>query len=152
VDVLYDPRYHGAGRLLELLAVGTWLQTVSASYGILLLALGRPKFISLAVTLRAAIFFGLVLPVFHAFGAPGVAGLAAVSELGVLAGCLIGIRDQEPGVPWRTDLAATALVLLVALALHLLSRGAIALAGGRPAAGVAAVALADAGLAGLTAL
>jgi O-antigen/teichoic acid export membrane protein len=147
VDFLYDPRYHAAGQYLGILAFGTWLQTVSVSYGCLILAMGYPKYTSLAVTLRALIFFTLVMPVFHAFGVLGVAGLAALSELGVLAGCALGVRVEGMSTTLMADLALTTAVVLVALAFRTLGRAAI-VATGRPLAGLLVIAVLEAAIVG----
>jgi O-antigen/teichoic acid export membrane protein len=46
IQVLYDPRYHSAGWMLQLLAVCGWFQVLQVSNGSALLALGSPKSIA----------------------------------------------------------------------------------------------------------
>ena len=48
IELLYDPRYHDAGRMLQLLAVSGWFQVMQITNGSALLALGSPR--SVAVT------------------------------------------------------------------------------------------------------
>jgi O-antigen/teichoic acid export membrane protein len=147
VDLVYDPRYHDAGRFLAVMAFGSWLQAVSSSYGIVLLAVGHPKYISLAVGLKTVAFWLLVWPVFHSYGVLGVAVLAALSELGVQAGCSLGVRrDGFPTL--RVDLPFHLLVVLSAGACHLACRGLTALTG----SSAAAVILLGAGYSGVVAL
>ena len=46
IQIMYDPRYHAAGAMLQLLAIGGWFQVLQVSNGSALLALGSPKSIA----------------------------------------------------------------------------------------------------------
>jgi O-antigen/teichoic acid export membrane protein len=133
VNLLYDQRYHEAGSFLGVMLVGTWLQTVSVSYGVVLLSVGHPKYISLGVAVRTAIFFLLVFPVFRQFGTIGVAVLAAASELGVQADCILGVRGD--GLPsLRIDLPFHLFVAVTAVGTHYAWLALAALTGSSAAA------------------
>ena len=105
IALLYDERYHGAGPILGLLAVGAWLQAFTASYYAVILAAGKPAHNGFGMATRLAIIASLSGAAFRHFGALGIAGLASLSELGVSAFCFYarpaaGARlpvDRPPG-------------------------------------------------------
>lgn len=59
IELLYDPRYHGAGRMLQLLAISGWFQVMQVTNGSALLALGSPRSVAAAnlVKLSGMILF-----------------------------------------------------------------------------------------------
>ncbi len=116
VALLYDPRFHAAGGILRWLAIGTWLNVASVSNGAAVLAAGLPKYVAIGMALRAAIFFGLVGPVFGKLGLDGVAALVGISELGVLGAYVVGARRLGIWTPLR-DLVLSVLVLSVGFGL-----------------------------------
>ena len=99
VRFLYDPRYAAASGILRLLAIGTWIQTVQVTYGLVVLAAGRPSYISVGFLLRLTIFLTLIVPCFRRFGMEGMAGVMAISEVGVLISCMYGAYRVEGAAP-----------------------------------------------------
>ena len=121
VHVLYDSRYANAGELLGVLAAGVWLETVSVSYGTVLLSAGRPRMVAVGVGVRAGLFFALVWPAFHSFGVWGVALLTTLVEIGVLLPCMLAARRLGAATPAVDALMTVAVVLLCALNTRVLS-------------------------------
>jgi O-antigen/teichoic acid export membrane protein len=76
IEILYDPRYAEAGWMIQILAIGAWLQVPQASSGAAVLAMGEPRWLAVANGMK---FLGMVilLPVGYAgFGPAGaIAGL-----------------------------------------------------------------------------
>lgn len=141
IELIFPPRYHGLSVFLVVLTFGSWLATVSSTYLALLISSEHPspnRYLSLGVMLRALIFFSLLWPAFHYYGALGVAALASLSETGVILGNVVGVRKL--GFPsLRVDLGMHLLFLFLSGALSLLCLGVRELSGSR-LAGVAAVA------------
>jgi O-antigen/teichoic acid export membrane protein len=132
VQVFYDGRYRATGPILSLLVVRTWLETMSVSYGTVLLAAGRPKYISLGVGLRTGLFLILVWPAFHQFGVVGVAGATAASELGVLVACLAG-ASRIGVLSIRHDLMQFLLAVTMVAVLFILREACVTTLGSHPA-------------------
>jgi O-antigen/teichoic acid export membrane protein len=59
IELLYDPRYHDAGTMLQLLSVAGWFQVMQVTNGSALLALGSPRSVAAAnvVKLLAIVVF-----------------------------------------------------------------------------------------------
>jgi O-antigen/teichoic acid export membrane protein len=59
IEFLYDPRYHRAGWMLQLLAVSGWFQVMQVTNGSALLALGSPRSVAATnlVKLAAMVIF-----------------------------------------------------------------------------------------------
>lgn len=55
IGLLYDPRYADAGWIMQLLALGSLLGVLESSYGGVLLAIGKPKVISLLLIFQTAV-------------------------------------------------------------------------------------------------
>jgi O-antigen/teichoic acid export membrane protein len=138
--VLYDSRYAAVGALTPLLLIGTWLGALSTSYGITLLASGRPRFLSLGNAVKTALFVVPVWFVAPRFGVAGVALLVSLAELGLLGISMLGCRSLEV-VTWKADLGITAFGSACVLAFVVLQRLALLL-GGSPLVGVAAAVIA----------
>ncbi len=54
IETLYDPRYHDAGWILQLLAIAAWFQILEVPSGSALLALGLPRWLATANALKLA--------------------------------------------------------------------------------------------------
>ena len=59
IELLYDPRYHRAGWMLQMLAVSGWFQVMQVTNGSALLALGSPRSVAAAnvVKLSSMVLF-----------------------------------------------------------------------------------------------
>lgn len=143
IALVLDDRYQGVSTYLVVLTFGSWLMTVSSTYGALLIGAEHPqphRYITLGVTLRTLIFFAFLWPAYHFFGAIGVAALASLSELGVHAGSMIGVRKM--GFPsLRVDIWMHLVFVTLAAALGLLCH-TVTEATGSGWAGVTAVGIA----------
>jgi len=58
VQLMYRPNFHPVGMLASYLCIGTWLTMVSTSYGIVLLAGARPKYMSLGQLVKVILLVG----------------------------------------------------------------------------------------------
>ena len=84
IEILYDPRYHAAGWMLQLLAVCGWFQVLQVSNGSALLALGSPKSIAASNVVKL-ISMVICIPLgFWAGGRLWAGGLA-----GAIAGMIL---------------------------------------------------------------
>lgn len=139
VYLLYRPAFHAVGPLAAILSVGTWLAIVSTSYGVVLLAAGRPRALSLGLGAKLALLVGFLLFVAPRFGLTGVAVAVSLSELGTLLVNLIACRSLHAAA-WPADLAMTALgaVLVAAFSAALV---VVMRATGSPVAAIVAVSL-----------
>jgi O-antigen/teichoic acid export membrane protein len=107
VSLVYPPAYHAVGPLTSLLAIGTWIASLSSTYSSVVMAGGTPKYMSLGNVAKTVLFVGLVWLVSPRFGVAGVALLVSLSELALLAAGMIG-SARVGLVAWRADLAITA--------------------------------------------
>lgn len=115
IEILYDDRYLDAGWMLQLLAIGTWIQIPQAASGAAVLALGTPRSLATANGVKFAAMLGL-LPLGYAFfGAGGaIAGLAG-AELFRYATLALAVR--QAGLPaLGADLGVSLLVAAASLA------------------------------------
>lgn len=143
-DVLYDERYAAGGILMMIISVGAWLHVLESTYGVVVLAAGKPKWISFGTGLKAVTFLALSYPIYLALGIHGVAGLIAVSELGVLLMVGWGARSEEVTSP-IFDVMATAGVLATIAAVYFAQRAITALVG-TPWVGLVVMGLAVGGI------
>ena len=137
VRLLYRPTFHAVGPLAALLLLGAWLGIVSTSYGVVLLAAGRPRALCVGLAVKLVLLTGLVAVVAPRFGLAGVALVVGLSELGTLVVNLVASRDLH-AASGVADLAITAVgaVLVVAF----MAGDALALRlTGSPVAAIAAV-------------
>jgi O-antigen/teichoic acid export membrane protein len=114
VELLYDARYADARWMIQFLAAGAWLQTLSGSNGAALLALGRVNVMAAgsgAKVAGIALFFPLG---FHLAGLRGALVGLALSDLARYAVSAWGVRRAGMR-PLRVDATHTALVAGVAL-------------------------------------
>lgn len=116
-QLLYDERYAGAGTIVALLGVGTWLNMLGMSYVVIVLAKGWPRWISYGMGLKAVTFALLAAPVHAAWGLQGIAVLVATSEVSIAIVAGIGVRKL--GVTSVViDVAATLAMLATAALVH----------------------------------
>jgi O-antigen/teichoic acid export membrane protein len=109
VGFLYDSRYQQVGVLTVCSLLGVWLNTLTVSYGAVLLAAGRPKYIAAGTGLKTVLFAALVWPAMNQFGLAGAAMAMSFAELGVLVLCMWGCRPLGVVTP-GADLKATLVV------------------------------------------
>lgn len=128
VDFLYDDRYRLAGDLMAMLGIGTWLSVVGASYGVVVLASGEPKWMSFGTAAKAAIFASLSMPVLRTHGIVGVALLVGLAEGASALSNLIGARKRSV-VTLATDAVATVAMLALAFGFRAFDRWLTPLAG-----------------------
>jgi O-antigen/teichoic acid export membrane protein len=115
VALLYDARYADAQWMIQYLAVGAWLQTLSGANGAALLALGR---VNVLAATSAAKFGGIAVlfPLgFYLGGLRGALVGLALSDLARYAVSAWGV-SRFGMRPLRGDAAQSALALGVALA------------------------------------
>ena len=135
VRLVYRPNFHPVGTLAGCLCIGTWLTIVSTSYGVVLLAGARPKYMSLGQVVKTVLVVGPAWLVARRFGAMGVAVVVSLSELGLIAVSMVGCRRfKVVTIGWDLGitLAGAALVgiflLLYKLLLHFTGTPVVALA------------------------
>ncbi|MCA8964887.1 MAG: oligosaccharide flippase family protein [Planctomycetes bacterium] len=112
VTVLYDPRWHAAGPIAAVLSATTWVNAMQVSYGALIIARGKPKFIALGTFLKATLLFACSWLAYSHWGMIGVAFTMMVGEVLVLLVCYTASRDFLPG-SHRIDALATLLAVAV---------------------------------------
>jgi O-antigen/teichoic acid export membrane protein len=125
VRLLYRPNFHPVGMLSAYLCIGTWLTMLSTSYGVVLLAGARPKYMSLGQMVKVILLLGPAWIVAPRFGAAGVAVVVSLSEIGLIAVSMIGCwRFKVVSVGWDLGmtLAGAALVGFFLLLQNLLLR------------------------------
>lgn len=112
VSVLYDARWHAAGPIAAVLSATTWVNAMQVSYGALIIARGKPKFIALATFLKASLLFGCSWLAFERFGMLGIALTMMLGEMLVLGVCFTACRRFLPG-SHRIDVMASLLAIAV---------------------------------------
>ena len=106
VNLLYRPNFHAIGPLASYLSIGTWLGSLSISYTVVLLAAGRPKFLSLGLAVKLVVLATLVWFVAPRYGVRGIAILTSLSEVGLLAVSMLACRRLHTVTFWP-DLGLT---------------------------------------------
>ena len=101
IELMYRPAFAGAGPLLAILVVGTWIGTVQYTYGAILLAAGKPKYISYGTAAKTLVFLAAAYPMYRQWGVEGVAAAAVLSELALLIPVEIGARAVKVASPAR---------------------------------------------------
>jgi O-antigen/teichoic acid export membrane protein len=125
VRLMYRPNFHPVGMLASYLCIGAWLTILSTSYGIVLLAGARPKYMSLGQLVKVLLLVGPAWIVASRFGAAGVAVVVSLSELGLIAVSMVGCRRFKVvslGLDLGITLAGAALVGIFLLLHNLLLR------------------------------
>ena len=120
VRIMYRPNFHPVGMLAAYLCIGTWLTMVSTSYGVVLLAGARPKYMSLGQMVKVILLVGPAWIVASRFGAAGVAVVVSLSELGLIAVSMVGCwRFKVVSVGWDLGMTVAGAALVgVFLLLH----------------------------------
>lgn len=114
IEVLYDPRYHDAGWMLQLLAVGAWFQIPQTLSANALLAVGEPRWIAVGNAMKLAGMVAFVPAGYALFGAGGAIGGLAAAEVFRWASLTYAVERR--GLPgWRADLGCSVLVLVASL-------------------------------------
>lgn len=82
IELLYDPRYHGAGPMLRILAVGALASMMNASISPILLASGKSKSYMISMAIRTVLLFSCMMGGYYLGGVMGtVKGIAAAQFL-----------------------------------------------------------------------
>jgi len=116
-DVLYDDRYRAGGQLMALLCIGTWLNVLGSTYGVVVLSMGWPKWISYGTALKTLTIGSFVVPVHAAWGLPGVTLLISASEAAVATFTCLGCRNVGVITVGR-DIALTIATIATGIAVH----------------------------------
>ena len=117
VNFLYDPRYADAGVILQFLAVGLMVGTLSGSFSGVLWAMGRAKLSTILLVLQVAVQFGCMLLGNALYGKTGViVGLAGAAWVfyPMQAFVLARIGLWHPRTDLPVVVASTAAVIGVA--------------------------------------
>lgn len=101
IELMYRPAYSEAGPLLAILVAGTWIGTIQYTYGAVLLAAGKPKYITFGTAGKTLLFFGTAFPLYYRWGAQGVALAVCISEIAALVPVEIGARSLKVASPVR---------------------------------------------------
>jgi O-antigen/teichoic acid export membrane protein len=99
IQIMYRQPYWAAGQILAVLAIGTWIGTISYTYGAVLLAAGRPKYISFGTAGKTALFLAAAFPLYAKYGVLGIAIAVSISELASLIPMVIGARTLKVANP-----------------------------------------------------
>jgi O-antigen/teichoic acid export membrane protein len=110
VAILYRRQYWEVGKLVSCLLIGTWLGAINSSYGSVLMAAGRPKYLSVGSVVKAVTFLALVFFIAPRFGVVGVAIWLGISEIGSLVIAVLGWRGVGLSA-WKSDVVITLLAL-----------------------------------------
>jgi O-antigen/teichoic acid export membrane protein len=121
IRVLYDPRYHEAGWMLQILAIAAWFQILESINGAALLACGSPHWVAIGGAVKLV---GLVvlMPLGYFLSKDGISGAiwgaAASDALKYLSSLIAAYRHELRGFAMDAGLtavvAASALLALVA--------------------------------------
>jgi O-antigen/teichoic acid export membrane protein len=106
IRIMYKSDYWEAGPVFAITAAAAWFGTLAHTYGYVLLAAGRTKYLSASTGLKTVIFFALFYPLYAKWGVPGIAIAAGLGEFGALGAMLVGA--SKIGVAMvRRELALT---------------------------------------------
>jgi O-antigen/teichoic acid export membrane protein len=115
IETLYDERYHDAGWIIRVLAMGVWFQVLQVPSGSALMALGIPRWLAWANGCKLAGMIAVVPAGFWLHGMQGaVVGLASCEILRYVVFVIGAHRQNLPTA--AGDLGASALVALLAAA------------------------------------
>jgi len=122
-QILFPARYHDAGWIMQIVAVGMWFQALESTNGSVLLASGLPKWLAIGNLLKIALM-AVVLPL--SYSQWGFAGaLVGMSFVELPKYFVEALRVRKLGLEgWRIEFGLTAAVLLcatVAFGLHVWS-------------------------------
>ena len=93
IELLYDPRYHRAGWMLQLLAVSGWFQVMQVTNGSALLALGSPRSVAAGNMVKLAAMVAFVPLGFWSHGLlGGIVGIILSDALKYAASSFLAHR------------------------------------------------------------
>jgi len=115
VRILYDPRYHDAGAIVQILCVGLWFSTLTATNDSILLGLRRPAYPALSNTAKLLTY---IVGVPLAFAYSGFTAAIAVISAGevVKYAALWALSHKEHLRFGRDDLVLTIIFAVTAIA------------------------------------
>jgi len=138
IELLYDPRYHQAGWMLQLLAVSGWFQVMQVTNGSALLALGSPRSVAVTNMVKLAAMVIFVPLGFWRYGLlGGIIGIILSDVLKYVASSFLASRMGLHML--GKDLMLSAFVGATALGMLWVSGRAQALAHGARAGALVAV-------------
>jgi O-antigen/teichoic acid export membrane protein len=119
-QILFPARYHDAGWIMQIVAVGMWFQALESTNASVLLASGLPKWLAIGNLLKI-VLMAVVLPLSYSrWGFSGA--LVGMSFVELPKYFVEALRVRKLGLRgWGTELGLTGAVLLcatVALGLH----------------------------------
>ena len=115
VKILYDPRYIGAGWMVQLLAIRAATDSLVAPSISALMALGKPRFSAMTRGLQAATILAGIPFAYRAFGTPGAVTLVALSGIGTVVMAQVSLRAHGLFRPSRELLGLLAIAAGAAL-------------------------------------
>ena len=115
VRILYDPRYHDAASIVQILCVGLWFSTLTATNDSILLGLRRPAYPALSNTAKLLTY---IVGVPLAFAYSGFTAAIAVISAGevVKYAALWALSHKEHLRFGRDDLVLTIIFAVTAMA------------------------------------
>lgn len=115
IELLYDPRYHAAGWILQISTIGGWFAILEVSHGLMLLTLGHPRWLTLASALKVLAMLIAVPLSWKAFGFTGA--LVAVSIVEAVRYVFECAWVRRSGLKsWAYERMSTGLVLACGVA------------------------------------
>jgi O-antigen/teichoic acid export membrane protein len=121
IQILYPSRYHDAGWIMQLVALGLWFQVIQSTNQTVLLAFARPKILALGNLVKIIAMAGALPAGFRWWGFPGA--LVAMAVVEIPKYLFEASRVRGHGLKgWTQELGLTAAVMAcaaVALVLHL---------------------------------
>jgi O-antigen/teichoic acid export membrane protein len=119
VRLVFDPRWHEAGWMVQLLSLGLWFMMLENLNGVALLARGLAHWTTAGSLAKLVAMTGLIPLGYTLAGFPGAVAGLATSELARYLVSTVGtIRQKLPN--WPRDLAVSGFLILVAGAVRLL--------------------------------
>lgn len=125
IELLYDPRYHGAGPMLVLLVVASLPALITVGHGMILLAVGNSRDFTLLMVVSALLRVGLMVLGAELYGVAGLILLPLVAEL-VVYPLILRLTMRHGGWDWRHDLGFALAGLAIALAAFWVNGAALA--------------------------
>jgi O-antigen/teichoic acid export membrane protein len=105
---MYDRRYHAAGWMVPILALGLWHTLMYSTTSDILFSLGKPKYNAIGTGLYCATMFAALPLAFHLFGMLGAVISVAAGDLPIYFVLETGAAREKVSV-WRQDALATAI-------------------------------------------
>lgn len=125
ISVLYDSRYQDAAWMMPILTIGVWPSILTQTVDSVLLAIGKPQYISVGTFAKSLYLFILIPLTFHAFGLVGPIIVIAFNDLPFYTVINYGLYRERLSFLWQ-DLWIT-MVLIVLLTVMILIRHLIGL-------------------------